>query len=79
MLERRWHQPATELADAPLPGFAIAWRAEPDELLLTPRPPDAPPLQNWDATGHLEPAVAAAWGLEADIPCLTCAAEAGLP
>ena len=73
LLSTRWQVEATALSDAPTPGFGIAWRADPDELLLTPRPPGIPPLQTWDATGHLDPAIAAAWGVEADVPCLTCA------
>jgi hypothetical protein len=72
LLTARWQVPATELNDAPVPGFGIAWRAEPDELLLTPRPPGVAALGTWDAIGHLDPAVAAAWGVESEIPCLTC-------
>jgi hypothetical protein len=71
LLTTRWQVPATELRDAPTPGFGIAWRAEPDELLLTPRPPGVPALHIWDATGHLDPAIAAAWGVSSP----RCAAD----
>jgi hypothetical protein len=74
LLASRWGVKPTPLDDAPLPGFGIAWRAEPGELLLTPRPDGFPPLQTWDSTGHLDPETAVAWGLEVDIPCLDCAA-----
>jgi hypothetical protein len=69
-LTRRWGMNASQIVgDTPSPGFAIAWRAEPDELLGITRPDAARALEQWENVHHIDAATREAWALRADGLC----------